>query len=35
MSYKDILAEKGFIYDPENEIWKKSAGFGLTQQWIT
>ena len=29
MSYKDILTEKGFIYDPENEIWKKSSGFGL------
>jgi len=29
MSYKDILTEKGFSYDKENEIWKKSSGFGL------
>lgn len=30
MSYKDILREKGFSYDEENEIWKKSSGFGLS-----
>ena len=29
MTYKDILTEKGFSYDKENEIWKKSSGFGL------
>ena len=30
MTYKDILTDKGFIYNTNKELWIKNKGFGMS-----